>query len=174
MQVGRQPFRPWQELMYTYSFDGWRQVTGTEIDVNSFGERGLDDLLLADDGSTIRTEEDWQAKRASIHKRMLCVLGELPAVHVPPGLAPSNLRQSPSGLVKAELPITDSLIGHITYKEGAEQTTARGDLFTLLCRCPGLPLNRRIWLEPAGRRAARRARLSGRRIRSIWLRKAQS
>ena len=115
MQFGRRPRDFSDDLMYTYTFDKWRQVASETIDVASFPEWGLDDLLVGDDGAEIETREGWLAKKAAIKERILWGLGELPAIEEVYEAKPTDVRRTDMGLIKADLPIEGKLIGHLTY-----------------------------------------------------------
>jgi len=115
MQFGRKPFHFAEELMYTYTFDRWREVTGERVRVSGFPERGLDDLRVAHDGGLIQTREAWETKRSAIREQVMWGLGELPAlgeVHRP---QPGSVAKTALGLVKARLPIDRKLVARLTY-----------------------------------------------------------
>jgi len=132
MCCGRRPFAPPQELMYTYTFDGWRELTGEQIDVADLPERGLDDLLTGDDGGAIRTPEAWAGKREEIRGRVRAFLGEPPVVLNMPGAAPGDVQprtavyrqagqHGAEGLARAELDLGQGLVAHLTYPAGGER-----------------------------------------------------
>lgn len=120
MQFGRKPPVLSEKLMYTYTFDRWREVTGEDLDVISFPERGLDDLLVADDGTEIGTREAWQVKRRAIKERIGWGLGELPTVEESYEPKLTNVRETEVGLTKADIPIEGKLVGHLTFPTGAQ------------------------------------------------------
>jgi len=120
MQFGRRPFDFPEALMYTYTFDKWREVTGEDVDATSFPERGLDDLLVAEDGGTIHSREAWQAKREKIKEKIMWGLGQLPIVKGASQAELENVRRTALGLVKADLPVEGKLVGHLTYPLEAE------------------------------------------------------
>ena len=124
MQLGRAPLQFAEELMYTYTFEGWRRVTGEAVDIATFPERGMDDLLLGPDGHVITTPQAWAAKREEIKKRVLWVLGELPSYDVPSALTLTPEEQydrvyrfkTEGGLVTERLALDDKLVCHLTHR----------------------------------------------------------
>jgi cephalosporin-C deacetylase-like acetyl esterase len=120
MQFGRRPLDVSEELMYTYTFDRWREVTGQEVRVTDFPERGLGDLLVADDGTAILTRGAWEVKRTSIKERVIWALGELPPLGQPVFANPVNVSQLSSGVTRAELPVAENVVAHLTYPAEVE------------------------------------------------------
>jgi dienelactone hydrolase len=120
MQFGRKPFTPWEDLMYTYTFARWQEVSGEALDLDAYPDKGLDDLLLAEDGSAIVSPEQWQAKRAAIQARLLWGVGELPSVAYPHPPRPQDVRQAGQGQRTATLPIDRSLVARLTYPAGSQ------------------------------------------------------
>jgi len=118
-RFGRKPTQITDELMYTYTFDRWRAVTEENLDLVSFSERGLDDLLLTDDGTEIRTGEAWQAKKRSIEERLCWGLMDLPAIEQSYLSELANVKEADGGLTKADLPVEGKLVGHLTFPTGA-------------------------------------------------------
>jgi dienelactone hydrolase len=115
MQFGRRSLDFSEELMYTYTFDKWREVVGETVDVTSFPEKGLDDLLVGNDGAVIQTREAWLAKKEAIKERILWGLGELSVVKEVYEAKLVDVRKTDIGLMKATLPIEGKLVGHLTY-----------------------------------------------------------
>ena len=120
MQFGRKPPVFCEELMYTYTFDKWREVTGEDLDVISFPEQGLDDLLVAAAGTAIGTRESWQVKRMAMEERIRWGLGELPTVEESYEPELTNIRETEVGSKKADMPIEGKLVGHLTFPIGAQ------------------------------------------------------
>jgi len=120
MQFGRKPLDVSENLMYTYTFDRWREVTGEEIRVSDFPEKDLDDVLMSDDGTTIQTCGAWEAKRKSIQERVKWALGELPPLGQITFANPANVSQLSSGLMRADLPVDENVVARLTYPAEAE------------------------------------------------------
>ena len=126
-QLGRAPLKLAEQLMYVYTFDRWREVTGETVDVHSFPARGLDDLLLGPDNQIVNTPEAWAAKREEIRQRVLWVLGELPSCDLPTAITLTPEEQydrvyrfkTEGGLVTERLPIDAKLICHLTHRAEA-------------------------------------------------------
>lgn len=120
MQFDRKPYQFENRLPYTYSFDGWKKITGENIDKQKFPEKNLDDILRTTDGKDIRTKEEWEAKTGEIKDRIRWMIGDLPAYDKITKVVLENEKPVSSGLVKAEIPIDEKLIAHITYPEKKE------------------------------------------------------
>jgi len=114
MQFGRKPRNFPEKLMYTYTFDKWKEVADEAIDLTAFPEKGLDDLLINASGDAITTSEEWEAKKKDIRKRILWVLGELPSYQKPSSVA-LTYAETGVNLRKAKLPIDEKLVCHLTY-----------------------------------------------------------
>ena len=123
MQLGRAPLKVTEDLMYSYTFDAWREVTGEAVDVRTFPERGLDDLLLGSENQKITTPAAWATKREEIKERVLWTLGELPSYDQPKAIALAPEVQydgvyrfkTEGGLVTERLPIDEKLVCHLTH-----------------------------------------------------------
>ncbi len=120
MCCGRRPFAPPQELMYTYTFEGWRELTGEAIDPGSYPERGLDDLLVAE-GRPVRTPEAWASKRQEIRTRVQAFLGGPSVVQWAAAPALTNMRVAADGLARADLDLGQGLLAHLTYRDKGER-----------------------------------------------------
>ncbi len=115
MQFGRKPFTFEDRLIYTYSFDQWKKLTGEELKTSEFPEKDLTDILLSADGKKIRSKEDWETKADHIRDRVKRVIGELPAYEKIKKVALENERRSGNNLVKAEIQVDRKLIARMTY-----------------------------------------------------------
>ena len=114
-QFGHKPRVYGEPLMYTYTFNGWQELTGEGVDLSTFPERDLDDLLFTTSGEPIQTPEAWQEKRKAITKRVAWCLGELPQVPESYAAQLVNITPSAQGWTKADLPIEGMLAAHLTY-----------------------------------------------------------
>ncbi len=121
MCCGRRPLVPPQDLMYTYTFAGWRELTAEAIDPAVYPERGLDDLLTAADGAAIATATAWAGKREEIRSRVLSLLGEPPAVASAPRPTLADVHSHGQGLTRAELDLGHGLLAHLTYRDQGER-----------------------------------------------------
>jgi len=119
MQFGRRPLEFSDELMYTYTFSEWQEVTSTKVDILSFPQRGLDDLLIGRDGAAIETRDAWEVKRDTIRERILWGLGALPPTFDIREVRLEQIGRTATGLARAVLPIDGKLVAHLTYPEGA-------------------------------------------------------
>jgi dienelactone hydrolase len=121
-QFGRRPAEATEELMYTYTFDRWREVTGEEVRAADFPERELGDLLLLENGTAVQTLDAWEEKRRSIRQRVLWALGDLPSQSPIAIQGLSNLSQPSPGMTKAELVLGEGLVIHLTCPADANGT----------------------------------------------------
>jgi dienelactone hydrolase len=121
MQFGRRPPDAPEELMYTYTFDGWRDVTGEAVRASDFPEKGLDDLLVGEDGAAIETRSAWERKREAIRERVMWGLGELPRLGQArvPKLTNVTQVEPGSGLTRADIHLDDKLVAHLAYPSDA-------------------------------------------------------
>ncbi|MFH1739276.1 MAG: alpha/beta fold hydrolase [bacterium] len=76
-------FTPSKAIYPTYS--DWLQLSGEKIDPKEFSAKGIDDLLVSNDGSPITSPEQWKKKQESICKRIQWGLGESPGYARSPG-----------------------------------------------------------------------------------------
>ncbi|WP_276256370.1 alpha/beta fold hydrolase [Halomontanus rarus] len=66
-------------LYHDFSFEEWRRTAAAaQVDVSEFPERGLDDLLVGDDGNRIRTTESWADRKPEIRQRIRWCFGDRP------------------------------------------------------------------------------------------------
>jgi len=90
--LGRRKFPIPDRLLWNYSFDKWKSLSGESVDFKSYPEKASGSLLSAN--------IDWNKQREELRKRILWSLGEFPP-HVtipgrnglgssPPGAAPSG------------------------------------------------------------------------------------
>jgi pimeloyl-ACP methyl ester carboxylesterase len=121
MQFGRKPFGYHEKLIYTYSFDAWKSVTGETLDIDAFPEKGLDDILVMPDGGRLETDEQWAAKAQHIRDQIQRVIGELPSYEGINRSVIVNERRFNDELMKADLPIDEELIAHLTYPVPREE-----------------------------------------------------
>jgi dienelactone hydrolase len=91
----RSNYRPETRLYYDYSFDEWKKLSGEEIQVSYFSEKGPEDMVTSLSGKKITTREEWQNKRAVIKEKISWALGdETPGVTNP---GPGSLRMAGRG-----------------------------------------------------------------------------
>jgi pimeloyl-ACP methyl ester carboxylesterase len=117
------------QLMYDYAFERWQQRTCLNLNVMNYPRRGLDDLMVLDDGRAIVTVVDWQTKRCEIEERMRVVVGELPDYRLPdsPHLERAQVYdqywtfRTEGGLVTDRLALDGGLVCHLTYREADAQ-----------------------------------------------------
>jgi cephalosporin-C deacetylase-like acetyl esterase len=142
-QFGRRTlFTPSRPIYPTY--EQWQQASGERINPRQFPERGVNDLLRAEDGGAITNPAEWAAKRVEIRRRLEWALGEAP----PAGASTSGEYGSeskqvaallgraavPANLVKASLNFGNYIAGDLYYPANVDQTKRR---------LPAL-----IWLHP--------------------------
>ena len=123
MQFGRKPFAFKERLIYSYTFDKWKKITGAELDADRFPEKDLSDILLLPGGKQARTKEDWETKAADVRNRIKQVIGDLPARDAIEKAPVENARSFKGTLTKAEMPIDEKLVAHLTYPTKREGKT---------------------------------------------------
>ena len=136
------PFAPSRPIYPTY--EEWQQASGERINPRHFPERGLDDLLRAEDGAAVTNPAEWAAKRVEITRRIEWALGEAPpAAAGTPGDYGAEGKQVaamlgraavPANLVKESLNFGNYIAGDLYYPANVGQTKRR---------LPAL-----IWLHP--------------------------
>ena len=75
---GRGDIKPPAEYYHPYEFDDWKNENGESINAREFPEKGINDLLTADDGAKISTVRQWNDKKDSMRKNILWGFGEKP------------------------------------------------------------------------------------------------
>jgi len=115
MQFGRKPYQFENKLVYTYSFDKWKTITSEDLNKQKFPEKNMNDILKATNGKDIKTKEEWETKTADIKNQIRWVIGDLPAYKKIDKVVIENEKVFNDELVKAEIPIHEKLIAHITY-----------------------------------------------------------
>ncbi len=78
-----------------YSFDGWRRITGEQLDPLSYPKRRVGDFLTRADGKPMEASADWAAARPPLRDRIASFLGE------PPPMAPFKAARKLSDRVMA-------------------------------------------------------------------------
>lgn len=80
VQFGRTS-RSWEnELVYDYSFERWKELSGETIDPEAFPEmRDRKRLLTGSQGEALETIAAWKQKRSEVKDRIDWLLGEEPA-----------------------------------------------------------------------------------------------
>jgi len=123
MQFGRRPFDFEERLIYTYTFDAWKEITGEKLDLDRFPEKDLDDILLLPDGKEARTTEAWETKARDVRSRIEQIVGDLPAYDTIENVAIENERAFRGTLRKAEIRIDEKLVAYLTYPAEREEKT---------------------------------------------------
>lgn len=78
IQLGRSS-QVWRnDRLFPWSFHEWRSNTHQTVDLSRYPERGVDDILTAQNGGAISTDAAWQAKAAEIRKSVGWMLGNEP------------------------------------------------------------------------------------------------
>ncbi len=96
IQFGRSE-RVWvSNRIHDYDFERWRTRSGETVDLKTYPERSLNDILVDSQGGAIRSPEDWERKVAEIRASVKWMLGNRPP-RVPNAPPPANLRPPPGG-----------------------------------------------------------------------------
>jgi pimeloyl-ACP methyl ester carboxylesterase len=132
------------EKLFHPRYDEWLRISGEKTDPVAFPEKGIDDLLTADDGSAITSTDQWKARREKIISRVQFGLGEAPsgAVNLGGGYGTESNYVSvmlgrsgtPGGVEKQQVNFGNYIPGDIYFPSGA----AKGDK-----KLPAV-----IWLHP--------------------------
>jgi len=81
----RSDHKPENRLLYNYSFESWRELSGERIDPMSYPVKDMDDLTVDEEGNSIRSMADWKDKKEEILQRLQWVLGDEPPGVTNPG-----------------------------------------------------------------------------------------
>jgi hypothetical protein len=65
-------------ILWGYSFTDWLSRSGESVNVPSYPEKGIDDLLVNGAGQPIEAKQDWDRKKSEVVERVKWVLGEEP------------------------------------------------------------------------------------------------
>jgi dienelactone hydrolase len=123
MQFGRKPFAFEEKLIYTYTFDEWKKITGDELDAGRFPEKDLGDILSLPGGQEVSTKEQWEAKSEDVRSRIKQIIGDLPAYDAIENVTVEDETSFRGTLRKARMPIDDKLVAHLTYPAEREGKT---------------------------------------------------
>ncbi len=118
-------------FVHGYTFEGWRQRTGTVVDPLSFPERRMGDFLTAGTGKPV-TSAEWPAVRTGLIERIRWALGkEPPAAKFPNPSRPGSpswwtsegylgqlLPRRVQGLAASDLSFGDALKGEYYLPDG--------------------------------------------------------
>ena len=115
MQFNRKPFNFKENLIYSYDFEKWKDITGEKIDLEEFPERNMNDILMAKDGKLIKTTDEWEQKTSQIRKHLDWMIGSLPGNDKTGKIEILNKTKIKENLIRAEIPVDEKLIAHITY-----------------------------------------------------------
>jgi len=142
-QFGRANLK-FPEVLLHPRYEDWQRLSGEKIDPKDYPVKGINDLLSDSNGRTIKTTEQWRARRSEIVKRIEWALGDAPAFASNPGGSYGSEREwiasmlgrssVPSGFKKESLNFGNYISGDLYYPAEAEKT--------------GKKLPAVIWLHP--------------------------
>ncbi|MEZ5363617.1 MAG: alpha/beta hydrolase [Bryobacterales bacterium] len=127
---GRGDYALHEDWVQGYTFDGWRDLSGDEIDPTSYPERETGDVLRFLDGGGVANKDAWQDRAAEIREHMQWALGEEPpGTEFPPREALEGLGLTSDGWLgdlhgrplkldgggATSLPFGDDLAGELYY-----------------------------------------------------------
>jgi len=115
MQFGRKPFTFKEKLIYTYTFDEWKEITGAELKKDDFPEKDLDDILKKRNGGEIIEKSGWESKTENITNQIKWVIGDLPDYQKIEKISLENERTFRDTWIKAEVAVDDKLVAYMTY-----------------------------------------------------------
>lgn len=130
----RSDHEPENRLFYDYSFEKWKELSGENIDPQTYPLRSLDDLAVDQNKNKITSVEAWEKTRAAIKTRIRWGLGDEPAGVINPGPGVFNrqgrvdensfgtfLERPPATETMGRMPISpyngfgDQLFGYLYY-----------------------------------------------------------
>jgi dienelactone hydrolase len=121
-----------ERFIHPWDWEAWREVSREQVPVTEFPRNGLDDVLVLDDRSAVRSIVDWDRKREQVRAKVQWMLGEpLPAVvnpggrygSEPPHVATLLGRGSPGeGLEKAQVNFGEYINGDVYLAAGLRET----------------------------------------------------
>ena len=115
MQFGYKPFTFESQLVYTYSFDLWKQITGEKLDESKFPVKDLNDILIGKGGKNIKTNTDWEEKATEIKQLMDWMIGEMPDHEKIEHVTTENITEIEVGIERVDLKTGENLNARITY-----------------------------------------------------------
>lgn len=117
MQFGRQPFTFQEKLVYSYTFEDWKNVTGVHVPVQEFPEKDMNDILRTAGGKEVKTKADWESKAQEVRSQVKKIIGELPGYNKISNITLLNERTDPEhpDLKKAEVSLGAGLVAHLTW-----------------------------------------------------------
>jgi pimeloyl-ACP methyl ester carboxylesterase len=141
--LGRRAFPKPDRLLYDYSFEKWKSLSGENVDAGSYREKTPGDLLAGD--------VDWNKKREALREKILWGLGQFPP-HVRAD-GPRGLTSAPPGASGVEgLGYADQILNRPRPTAEVDRATFTGNLAGELYYPRGarpdskLPVV--IWLHP--------------------------
>jgi len=84
IQFGRSDSTWYNDVLFPWSWDEWRQSTPQIVDLSQFPPRSNDDILARPGRGTIASAADWEQRAAEIRESISWMLGERPAMIPPP------------------------------------------------------------------------------------------
>ena len=75
---GRKKFDFKERLIYPCDFNLWKSKSKISVNVSSFPKKGLDDLMVLENGKEVRTIDDWNRRKDEIRRNVRWMLGEEP------------------------------------------------------------------------------------------------
>lgn len=115
MQFGRKPFNFKENLIYTYNFDKWKNISNEKLNIEEFPEKDLNDILIDPNGKTIQSIDEWKSKSLLIKSHIEQIIGKLPEYDKSEDITLQNITKTRGNLIKAEIPINEKLIAYVTY-----------------------------------------------------------
>lgn len=117
MQFGRKPYAFKEKLVYSYTFDRWKEVTGEKLNVNEFPEKSLDDILRSPDGQEIQSTTEWASKAEEVKAQIKRIIGDLPSYNKIQKIELRNERVLPEhpDLRAADIAVDEKLVAHLTW-----------------------------------------------------------
>jgi pimeloyl-ACP methyl ester carboxylesterase len=138
---GRGNYALHEDWVQGYTFDNWRELSGEEIDPQSYPERKTGAVLQFLDGGAVSNRKEWEDRASEIREHMQWALGEAPpGTEFPPREALEGLGLTSDGWLgdlhgrplkldgggATELPFGDDLSGELYYAGSDDKPTQQG------------------------------------------------
>ncbi len=76
---------PASDLLYDYSFEKWKTLSGEQVHTAGYPKKGIHDILASNGGQTIGSEKAWEQKKETVLTNIRWLLGNEPPLVTNPG-----------------------------------------------------------------------------------------
>ncbi|NOZ29483.1 MAG: alpha/beta fold hydrolase, partial [Chloroflexi bacterium] len=124
-----------ERFVHPWDWETWRQRNDDRVEPTSFPARGLDDVLIRENGAPVRTVAEWKARREEIRAQVRWMLGESPPRAGSPGghygeepahiAAMLGREDAGEGLEKAQIVFGEYINGDVYMPAGLSESGQR-------------------------------------------------